>query len=149
MKLPKRFALSTLLLLMLVVALVFGYAQWRRQWLLAEIRQLNALSTRVAPGLWFEPIRTLPELQVRDGLWPTVMAPSLPIPICFVRSDNNSYLLPGDKMEYGINELRARLTELQRRLIAVGLSEVEFRQYGDGSNRLGSSVASDVNAIGE
>ena len=33
MKLPKRFALSTLLLLMLVAALVFGYAQWRRQWL--------------------------------------------------------------------------------------------------------------------
>ena len=57
--------------------------------------------------------------------------------------------LPGDKMEYGINELRARLTELQRRLIAVGLIEVEFRQYGDGSNRLGSSVSSDANAIGE
>ena len=37
MKLPKRFTLSTLLLVMLLVSLVFGYAQRRRQWLKSEV----------------------------------------------------------------------------------------------------------------
>lgn len=64
MTLPKRFALSTLLLLMLVVASVFGYAQWRRQWLKAEIGKLNRASDPLLQG------RTLPIYD--DWFWPTV-----------------------------------------------------------------------------
>lgn len=41
MKLPKRFALSTLLLLMLFVASIFGFAQWRRQWLKSAVADFN------------------------------------------------------------------------------------------------------------
>ena len=41
MKLPKRFALSSLLMVMLVVASVFGYAQWRRQSLISEANDLR------------------------------------------------------------------------------------------------------------
>ncbi|QDT73528.1 hypothetical protein I41_27170 [Lacipirellula limnantheis] len=43
MRLSKRFALSNLLLLMLVVASICGFAQWRRLRLKAEIVEINKL----------------------------------------------------------------------------------------------------------
>ena len=42
MTFPKRFTLSTLLLVMLLVSLVFGYAQWRKQRLVALAKELKA-----------------------------------------------------------------------------------------------------------
>ncbi len=57
MKLPQRFALSTLLLLMVVVAMVFGWAQWRRQKMLREEKQLESQGARILIGDdWFWPI---------------------------------------------------------------------------------------------
>lgn len=57
MKLPKRFALSTLLVLVLIVASVFGFAQWRRQGLVAEVAQLQQrdVSGLVLSDGWFWP----------------------------------------------------------------------------------------------
>ncbi len=58
MSFPKRFALSTLLLVMLLVSLVFGYAQWRRQRLVREAQSLaeqGAYLTNFRSG-WFWPI---------------------------------------------------------------------------------------------
>jgi hypothetical protein len=62
MKLPKRFALSTLLKVMLLASMVFGYAQWRRQRLFAEIVAIGRevdLRIGVTDG-WF---------------WPTIVEP--------------------------------------------------------------------------
>jgi hypothetical protein len=147
MKPPKRFALSTLLLAMFAVAAVFGYAQWRRQWLKAEVRELNALNVRVAPSLPSEHIRTLPQLDIRDGFWPVVMARP-PIAICFVKRDGGDYVFPGDKEIYGPRELQSRLAELQCRLSAVGLSTVEYRQYSQEGGRTVQSSTSDLNEVG-
>jgi hypothetical protein len=57
MRIPRRFALSTLLLLMLVVASIFGYAQWRRQWILQKEKELEAQGARILVGDdWFWPV---------------------------------------------------------------------------------------------
>jgi hypothetical protein len=58
MTIPKRFALSTLLLVMLLVSLVFGYAQWRRQRLISEAQSL------AAEGVYLTNFRT-------GWFWPT------------------------------------------------------------------------------
>lgn len=59
MTVPKRFSLSTLLLLTLAVAVVFGYAQWRRLVLVKEVQVLQEYGVE--------------GISVSDGwLWPTV-----------------------------------------------------------------------------
>ena len=60
MELPRRFALSTLLLLMLVVASVFGYAQWRRQWLKSEVQRFKFENVEALEfsDHWFWPTTT-------------------------------------------------------------------------------------------
>ncbi len=59
MRFPKRYGLSTLLLMMLFVASIFGYAQWRRQWLKAEVVRLQQ------SGAWAVALKD-------DWFWPTV-----------------------------------------------------------------------------
>ncbi len=59
MTIPRRFALRTLLLLMLVVASIFGYAQWRRQQTLAEIKALQS------EGIYLPKVRD-------NGFWVTI-----------------------------------------------------------------------------
>ena len=57
MKLPKRFALSTLLLAMLFASLVFGFVEYRRQHLVIEAQSLaskGAYLTDFRTG-WFWP----------------------------------------------------------------------------------------------
>lgn len=57
MKFPKRFSLSALLLLMLFASLIFGYAQWRKQWILRRGQQLEAQGATILIGDdWFYPV---------------------------------------------------------------------------------------------
>jgi hypothetical protein len=60
MQIPKRFALSTLLLLMFLVASIFGFAQWRRQ---ALITEANEFREKGVEGVY-----------IRDSwFWPSLM----------------------------------------------------------------------------
>ena len=59
MTVPKRFSLSTLLLSMLAVSAVFGYAQWRRLVLVKEVQVLQEYGVE---GISVSD----------DWLWPTV-----------------------------------------------------------------------------
>ena len=106
MKLSKRFALSTLLLLMLVVALVFGYAQWRKQRLLSRLAELRD-EERV-------------QVQVSDDwFWPELRGEAV---VSFNR-DKNGKLLSGQDILTN-EELSARCAILDGELKGLGASSV-------------------------
>ena len=65
MMFPSRFTLSGLFLLVTAIAVVFGYAQWRRQWLKAEIQELCSESD---PLLNSRKLLAIDD----DWFWPTV-----------------------------------------------------------------------------
>lgn len=102
MKLPKRFALSTLLLSMFVVASIFGFAQWRRQALIAEVESL-----RDAGVEWL----------VVDGnlFWPTVSKRAL------ISVANVSSVMDADAAE-----IRRHILLLQNRARALGVNDITY-----------------------
>lgn len=121
MKLPKRFDLRTLLLLMLVVASAFGYAQWRRQCLIAEVERLNEigavpvqqLNTRLNS-------RTLTQLHVQGGFWPSAYPQIVTI---------RGYLDAGGRYNFGgksrsPSDTKEFLQTLEQRLRAIGIMMV-------------------------
>jgi hypothetical protein len=113
MRLPKRFALSTLLLLMLVVASVFGYAQWRRQWLKAEIEKLNRESDPLLNG------RTLPLYD--HWFWPTVPDYCSAV----IRDERHGkYFADGKTMSSA--EAKEYLSNKADRLHAIGVKHVVY-----------------------
>jgi hypothetical protein len=107
MKIPKRFALSTLLLLMLVAALVFGYAQWRRQKLEQEVRQLKAqgATIRVAEG-WF---------------WPTPLNDAL---ITVPKNPDGTYQIGVEKASIG--EAKQHYRAVAARIRAMGVESIKI-----------------------
>lgn len=110
MKLPKRFTLSTLLLAMLLASLVFGYAQWRKQWLLKEVKALN-LSGHLFTSLKY-----------RDALfWPLVSGNATAV---LQRQDDGTYVV--GKKSVGTAEAEAFLQELTARLRSVGVEKVSY-----------------------
>lgn len=117
MKFPKRFALSTLLLLMVVVAAVFGYAQWRRQWLIREIDRLKSAGVEMA-GLndnWF---------------WPRVEGRAS---ITFVSEGADSYLFHGTPQT--LKQVEERCRNLTTQIQEVGVAQISYCvTYGDSNN---------------
>ena len=106
---PKRLSLSTLLLLMLAVAAVFGYAQWRRQWLKAEVADLN------------DAIRT--NLEVRDGMfWPAVGQRN--VTLAFTKSIHGDFVRDGKTYNY--DQLMSYLSPAVVRFRAVGVDRITF-----------------------
>lgn len=114
MKLPKRFALSTLLLAMLLVSLVFGYAQWRRQWLLSEVNQLQASGAESLQltGNWFWP--SVPERVV----------------VRFREGNDETFIIAGKALNH--DDSRAHYDLLRRWLWSIGVEQVscEMEQVG-------------------
>jgi hypothetical protein len=122
MKLPKRFALSTLMLVMLLVSLVFGYAQWRRQWLIRQVAELQAEShSDVALNdHWF---------------WPTVNAA---VTVQLFEVDDNTYIRPpanysmlnsnlSEGTRYTRKAAEAYFSSIRDQYHAIGVEEVFFR----------------------
>ena len=118
----------------------------------------------VGEGVWVENMTTLPSFTIRDGLWPTVrvvndavihdnvfslMFASGGVPVCFAKMRDGTYRLAGDNKPLGIEELRTRLSYIERRLHAIGLDEIEYWEYEDRPNYVGRSVTTDVNTIGD
>lgn len=166
MRVPKRFSLSTMLLLMLVVASVFGYLQWRRQWIVAEVSSLRELgaATKVNLGSNDDGMISLPALKVTDGLLPKVIAvkgarihdqifwnsfkPGT-VPVCFEKKSNGTYRLSSDAEEFGLEEFRARLRSLQSRLNYLGFSTVHYWEYEYKEDSTYRRVYEDIALIGE
>jgi hypothetical protein len=139
MTVPKRFALSTLLLVMLLVSLVFGYAQWRRQWLTEEIRWLNldgksAFSTHVVEGFDF---RTPTTLAVDGSFWLQVV--DQPIRLVVFKNRRGEYHFEGEEPR-PVEEMKQLLSSLESRLHGAGFTRVDcaivFPRKEDGSQLL-------------
>ena len=118
MKIPKRFALSTLLLVMLLVSLVFGYAQWRRQWLKAEV---ESLVSEIDPVLKENRPFTQPIQFYDDWFWPTVSA-DVGVGIRLV--DDGEYAAKGRTLTTA--EAKEYLKAKADRLRVIGVKRVMF-----------------------
>lgn len=108
MKLPKRFALSTLLLVMLLVSLVFGYAQWRRQWLIAEVDRLKSEGVEMAElsSNWF---------------WPQVEGEAK---ITFASEGPDSYSFRGRTV--ALDEVKKQFRDLTSRVHQIGVARISY-----------------------
>ena len=117
MKIPKRFTLSTLLLLMLVVASVFGYAQWRKQWMLAEVAILNDKSL----GIWH--FDDSPPVCISNSwFWPTVNEQAA---VVIARGEyKNTYSIHGKPLSNA--EAKAYFQTMANRLHRIGVEDVSF-----------------------
>lgn len=166
MKLPKRFSLSALLVLMLVVASIFGYAQWRRQWIIAEVKSLSeySVTTKVNLDSNDDDMISLPTLRVSDGVLPEVTAirgtrlhdqvfwhsfePGR-IPVCYEKTANGKYRLSNDVEEFGLDEFKTRLSDLQSRLSYLGFSTFHYWQYEYKDHATYRDVHTDIESIGD
>lgn len=166
MRIPKRFALSTLMLLMLLVSLVLGYAQWRRQRIIADVKWLNEMNGRltVGHGVAVEQFQTLPTFVVGDGIAPEVrvmLDTVIPIkygrleltigvvPVRFVKLDRDSYSFSDGAKTYRLEELKEQLREVQRRLNAIGFNAIEFHEHRSGTFFNNHVETSDIDEIGK
>lgn len=107
MKLPKRFSLAALLLLMLLVASVFGYAQWRKQWLIAEVKRLGEYTSRIEVS--------------EDWFWPSVT----PTAQIVLAQNSVGQMSDGDRT-YRATEVKELYESVEKRLRAIGVNEVAY-----------------------
>lgn len=127
MRFSKRFALSTLLLVMLLTSLIFGYAQWRRQWITAEVKQLASEIDSSYRGYGGVPL-TLYD----NRFWPTV---SNRVVLMIRKGDFGQFIVNGRKMH--LAEARDYFNSTSDRLYAVGVDVVHYgvvtiKQQGSG-----------------
>jgi hypothetical protein len=108
MKLPKRFALSTLLLAMLLVSLTFGYAQWRKRNLLSRVAELNQKE-----GLQI--------IVSEDWFWPE---PLSEVVISYSRDSGGRYF-EGNKLLTS-SDLLSRYERLSDELKEIGVPSVSL-----------------------
>jgi hypothetical protein len=120
MKPPKRFALSTLLLVMFLVSLVCGFIQWRRLRLIDEVEKLNAIGGRtfsIAVG----EVPTFNTIQRSGGWWPTVKPQPITVNVKF--DDFGKCVVVGGS-KYSVNEAKQIVADLRHRLTALGITDV-------------------------
>jgi hypothetical protein len=98
---------------MLIVASVFGYAQWRRQWLKAEVQKLNAEADPAIP-------RPIPFND--DWFWPTIPTEGAGVAI---RRDRHGTLFANGK-EVTVDEAKTYLFEKAKRLRKIGMQHVVY-----------------------
>ncbi len=129
MALRKRFALSTLLLVMLLVSLVFGYAQLRRQWLIGEVGRLKSDGVEM-PGLndnWF---------------WPQLEGQAT---VTFASQGPDLYSFRGDALT--LVQVKEQCRNLTGRIQEIGVTHIAYcMTYGD-ANGAGKLVTGDLNNL--
>jgi hypothetical protein len=109
MKLPKRFTLTALFLLVTAMAVIFGYAQWRRQRLIAEVKSLVSEIDSARP------------LQVYDNwFWPTVPEQV----VVMIRKDGDQFVAKEQKLS--LAEAMEYLESKGDRLRAIGVRKVSY-----------------------
>jgi hypothetical protein len=109
---------------MLFVSLVFGYAQWRRQWLTEEVRRLNKdgksiLSAHLIRGFEF---RTPTSLAVNGSFWLQVI--DQPIRLVVFKNKRGEYLFDGGE-PISVEEVKQLMSSLQSRLRSVGVTRID------------------------
>ena len=106
MKLPKRFALSTLLLAMLLASLTFGILAWRAKILRQEVKSINR--ERVARVYLSE-----------SWLWPTVSSEAV---LIFTQDADGNFYIDGKPSTSTAGSETFKV--MNERLKAIGVQEV-------------------------
>jgi hypothetical protein len=118
MRIPKRFTLSALFLMMTVTAVIFGYSQYRRRWLTAEVKQL---ASEIDPS--YEGYAARP-LQLNDHwFWPTAPKRFL----LMIEQYRGHYVLRGVKVSR--SEVQAYFESMGDRLRSIGVGTVQYGVY--------------------
>jgi hypothetical protein len=106
MKLPRRFTLSVLLLVITAVAMLFGYAGWRKRQLVSEVAKLRQDGmTRISVS--------------DDWFWPVPLSDGI---VSFDKDKNGRFLADGKVLAQ--EELITRYAHFEGRLKALGVSPV-------------------------
>ncbi|QDT74477.1 hypothetical protein [Lacipirellula limnantheis] len=129
MNLPKRFTIATLLLAMLVTSLVFGYAQWRRQWLIKEIHRLETEGVEIS-GLgdnWF---------------WPRVDGEAF---ITLVSEGRTSYSYHGIPLT--LQQAKERFYRLTSQLRDIGVTDIWYCVTRDDDRGGGYATFNDLDSL--
>ncbi len=99
---------------MLVVASVFGYAQWRRQWLLAEVEASQNSPSQSSLKLRFHD----------DWFWPTI---SQEVYTDIETRGDGSFVVDGKTLT--LSEAKEFLTAQADRLRAMGAKHFRYRVF--------------------
>jgi hypothetical protein len=106
MAVPRRFALSTLLIAMLAVALVLGFLTWRKNTLKAEVATINR--ERIA------------HLTLTDNfIWPRIKSEAS----LFLKKDNKGVLYLSEKPA-SLDTVIAKFQETEKRIRELGVKQV-------------------------
>jgi hypothetical protein len=107
MNIPRRFTLATFMLLVTAVAILFGYAGWRKQFMLSEVGRFNRANNTVIEltGSW---------------LWPVPTDDSMVI--AFTKNGSGQLNVRGQNLS--VEEARVHYTDFSDCLRSIGVSEV-------------------------
>jgi hypothetical protein len=142
MTLPKRFSLLTLLLGMLLVSLVFGYAQWRQLRLKADLAKLNKLGDIMLTMPNRCQTRTFTTLVLEGDFWPSVYPDHV---LVFGRRTDCGYVFAGKA--YSTIDAREYLKGLERRLRAVGIRRIGLRILAPGIYGMDTVTFANVDSL--
>ena len=108
MKVPRRFTLGILMLLITAVAILFAFAGWRKRNLISEVGKLNqeGMKRVSVSDDWFWPV------PISDGI------------VSFDKDEDGRYFADGKLLTTG--ELRNRYADFSSRLEAIGVSPVSL-----------------------
>jgi hypothetical protein len=107
MNIPRRFTLATFMLLVTVVAILFGYAGWRKQFMLSEVGRFNRANNTV--------------IKLTDSwLWPVPTDDSMVI--AFTKSGSGQLNIRGQNLS--VEEAKAHYADFSDCLRSIGVSEV-------------------------
>lgn len=107
MNIPRRFTLATFMLLVTAVAILFGYAGWRKQFMLSEVGRFNRANNTV--------------IELTDSwLWPVPVDDSMVI--AFTKSGSGQLNIRGQNLS--VEEAKAHYADFSDCLRSIGVSEV-------------------------
>jgi hypothetical protein len=107
MNIPRRFTLATFMLLVTAVAILFGYAGWRKQFMRSEVGRFNRANNTV--------------IKLTDSwLWPVTTDDSMVI--AFTKSGSGQLNIRGQNLS--VEEAKAHYADFSDCLRSIGVSEV-------------------------
>ena len=115
MRVPKKFALSTMLMLMLLVAAVFGFLAYRKNSLNREVAAINRLYGEISPAQGV--IVKLNE----SWLWPVLVRKEATV-VFKQDADGNLYV---KDTPTSTAIVRAEYEKMKQRLVAIGIQTVD------------------------
>ena len=113
---------------MLAVAVVLGYAQWRRLHLVQEVKELNAIGTKTySYADTTMQVPTFNTIKLSGGWWPVVQPQTVQVGVKL--EDFGKIVLVGGT-RYPVGVAPGVVADLRRRLVAIGIDDVTVHVQG-------------------